>query len=154
MPVVISDKALQDLSVMLYDAPRDPTPDVQILSREKLDFSIESLSHVEQYLDHVQNHSYDRKQTITLVLRTGAYVGEVIRRHAKSKQWHWLAYAEAIKLSPDIAKLGKDLHTSAVLWDSKHEFSFPLGKIIKYLRNGEEDDVKFYAQVLTNEGAG
>ncbi len=154
MPVIVSNRALQDLSVMFYDAPQDPTPDVQILSKEKLDFTIESLSHVEEYLDHVRKHSYKGRQATSLILRSGAYVGEVIRRHAKSKRWHWLAYAEAIKLSPDIAKLGKDLYTSAILWDSKDEFSFPLGKVMKYLQNGEEDSVKFYAQVVANEGTG
>ena len=154
MPVVVSNRALQDLSVMFYDAPQDPTPDVQILSKEKLDFTIESLSHVEEYLDHIRKHSYKGKQAASLILRSGAYVGEVIRRHAKSKQWHWLAYAEAIKLSPDIAKLGKDLGTSAILWDSKSGFAFLVGKVIKYLQNGEEDSVRFYAQVVANDGTG
>lgn len=153
MPVVVSNKPLQDLSVMFFDDQKDPTPDVEVLIKEKLDFSIESLSHVEEYLGHVRKHSYKGRQVTSVVLRSGAYVGEVIRRHAKSKQWHWLAYAEAIKLSPEIAKIGKDLGTAAVLWDSKHGFSFPLGKVMKYLQNGEGDSVKFYAQVVANERA-
>jgi hypothetical protein len=153
MAVNVRDKSMESLAVMFYDAPQDPTPDVQALSKEKLDFSIESLSHVEEYLDVVRKQKHTGKPLHILVLRAGGYVGEVIRRHAKHKRWHWLDYAEAGKLDPDIVPLGKTIHTAAILWDAKKgggRFVFPLGKVMKYLQNGQEDSVKFFAEVIIN----
>jgi len=154
MSVTVSNKPLQDLSVMFYDAPHDPTPEVQFLSKDRLDFSVESLTHVEEYLDHVRKQTHSGKPLQILVLRAGAYVGEVIRRHAKSKTWHWLDFKEASRLAPEIGNSGRTLDTSAVLWDSKAKFCFPLGKVMKYLKNGEEDSVRFFAQMVIGETAG
>jgi len=151
MQVTVSDNALQDLSVMFYNAPDDPTPEVKFLSKEKLDFSIESLTHVEEYLDHVRKQAHNGRPFQILVLRAGAYVGEVIRRNARSKKWHWLDYKEASRLMPEIGKYQMTLETSAVLWETKGTLCFPLSKVIKYLKNGSGDSVKFFAQVFTSE---
>jgi hypothetical protein len=154
MAVQVRDKSMESLAVMFYDAPQDPTPDVQVLSKDKLDFSIESLSHVEEYLDFVRTQKHTGKPLHILVLRVGGYIGEVIRRHATHKHWHWLDFPEASKLDADIAAMGNSIHVSAILWDARKgrsRFVFPLGKVMKYLQNGQEDSVKFFAQVVIND---
>jgi hypothetical protein len=81
-------------------------------------------------------------------------VGEVIRRNASHARWHWIKYDEAVKLDPKIASFGKSIHSAVILWDSKKgggQFVFPLGKVMKYLQNGEEDSIKFFAQVILND---
>jgi hypothetical protein len=82
------------------------------------------------------------------ILRAGAYVGEVIRRSSStSAPWHWLDYQQAAALRPTVASLGMSIGTAAVLFDGQR-FIFPLAKVNKYLENGSEDSVHFYAQVV------
>lgn len=154
MAVKVRDKAMEDLAVMFYDSPHDPTPNAHVLVKEKLDFSIESLAHVEDYLDFVRGQRHIGKPLHTLVLRTGGYVGEVIRRNAKHRRWHWLDFREASSLSAEIVSFGYTIHTASILWDAKKgsgRFVFPLAKVMKYLENGKEDSVKFFAQVVIND---
>jgi hypothetical protein len=54
-------------------------------------------------------------------------------------------------LAFEIGKSPRTLDTSAVLWDMKGKFCFPLGKVLKYLKNGTEDSVRFFAQVIISE---
>ena len=82
-----------------------------------------------------------------LVLRCGAYVGEVVRRHAATgKPWHWITYDEAVRLESRLASLGQGLGTAAVLWDGQSGFCFPLARVGKYLENRAEDSVRVFAQ--------
>ncbi len=79
----------------------------------------------------------------------GAYVGEVIRIYTKAPRvWHWLSFKQAAECLPQIASYGKSISTAAVLWNGEDGFILPLAKVDKYLRNGAEDSVKFYAQVI------
>ena len=40
------------------------------------------------------------------------------------------------------------LGSAAVLWDSATGLTFPLGKVQKFLDNGREDSVQFFAKVM------
>jgi hypothetical protein len=83
------------------------------------------------------------------VLRCGAYVGEVIRRHSPTgTTWHWVTYADAVRLDARLGSTGQSLGTAAVLWDGREGFCFPLAKVGKYLENGAEDSVWVFAQAI------
>jgi hypothetical protein len=144
-----SDEALSDLAVMLFDCPEQPTPWTERLPTELLDFSIPSLSHINEYLDFVrvqQNLESDRN---LICLRAGAYVGEVIRRNSPPGCWHWLDYEHARQASPELfAGFEKSIATCAVLYQRDGGFCFPLVKVCKYLENGPEDDTRFFAEVF------
>jgi hypothetical protein len=92
-----------------------------------------------------------------LVLRCGAYVGEVIRRQAPTgTPWHWLTYDDAVRLDARLGSLGQSLGTAAVLWDGRAGFCFPLARVGKYLENGAEDSVWVFAHAIiarAGEGA-
>jgi hypothetical protein len=89
------------------------------------------------------------EESSRLILRAGAYVGEVIRRHTPPpRRWHWLDYEQAAKVQPMVASLGMSIGTAAVLWDGDDGVTFPLAKVAKYLVYGQEDSVKIYAQVI------
>jgi len=47
-----------------------------------------------------------------------------------------------------IADFGESLGGAAVLWDSNDGLIFPLGKVQKFLDNGREDSVLFFAKVM------
>jgi hypothetical protein len=141
-----SDVALSDLSRMFFSDPGDPTPGGPVRNAVS-DYSIESLSAIDDHLERVRQNAPEGDALLKFVLRGGAFVGEVIRKQSKTKTWHWLAFADAAKIDPQVAAWGQSLSTIAVLWDGKG-FCFPLGKVLKFLQNGREDSVKFFAQVI------
>ena len=144
------DDALCDLSRMFLRNPDGPTPFSDLLKPDLFDFSVESLRAVDAHLEQVRTMTWDDQERDVFILRCGAYVGEVIRRFTPSpKEWHWLAYKDAAAFHPFVASLGMSVETAAVLWDGNEGVIFPLAKVSKYLANGSEDSVWFYAQVLT-----
>jgi hypothetical protein len=153
-PSAPTDQALAELSQMLTDCHDDPTPNVQLLAGERLDYSVASLRAIERFLDRQHPDQLTDEQYLKLALRTGAYLGEVIRRNAAARPWHWIEFAEASKKNAQIAALGRSIGTSAILWDTKATFYFPVGKVMKYLANGHEDSLTFFAQVVLADPSG
>ena len=144
----VQDEALEQVAQFFVALPEDPTPGSDLIDASKLDFSIESLGVVDEHLEVMRKKDLAGQQLATFVLRCGAYVGEVIRRNSKDKKYHWLDFEEAAKLDKVVASFGKSLASAAVLWDGKAGFTFPFNKVVKYLQNGSEDSVKFFAQVI------
>jgi hypothetical protein len=142
--------ALVDLSQMFYE--EHTTFGRQHLDQRRLDFSVESLKHVNDYLEAIRKHKDVEKQGVTravVVLRAGAYVGEVIRKNDSKVQRRWIDYEDAKKVEPKlIESLGKTIATAAMLYDGNKGFVFPLAKVEKYLIHGAEDDVQFFARAI------
>lgn len=148
----LKDDALSGLSGMFLSCPTDPTPGADALDASKLDFSVASLAHVDDYLKAMRSRKLGETEQAVVVLRCGAYVGEVIRR--STGDVHWLDYDEAVGLDNGIATFGgKSLGLMAILWGGGQRFSFPLAKVMKFLKNGREDSVQFFAQVMLTEGS-
>jgi hypothetical protein len=142
------DQALSELSQLFYNYPGNPTFGHEFLDPKKLDFSVESLRHVDDYLEAIRSAKGIDSNLNVVVLRAGAYVGEVIRRNSLKKKWTWLDFETAESVNPKIFhQLGKSVNTAAVLYDGS-EFLFPLGKVGKRIANGSEDSVFFYAKVV------
>ncbi|MDX1957191.1 MAG: hypothetical protein SFU98_01390 [Leptospiraceae bacterium] len=140
-----------DLSQMFFDNPSDPTFNVQFLDKSKLDYSIDSLDHVNAFLDSVrlQKNSISEESLNILVLRTGAYVGEVIRKNSKTKKFVWVTFEKAASQSKTIKSFGESISTIAILQvEQKEDFSFPIGKVLKYIEFGKDEDLKFFAQSI------
>jgi len=76
----LKDDALNGLSGMFLSCPTDPTPGADKLDSSKLDLSLASLAHVDDYLDAIRTRKLDERDKAVIVLRCGAYVGEVIRQ--------------------------------------------------------------------------
>jgi hypothetical protein len=149
----LQDQALSELGQM-FASPElvadDPTPGSELLDASRLDFTVESLGFVDDYLDQMRKRKLDEdgEDYSKLVLRCGAYVGEVILRNAHGKSFHWLDYKGALKMDKSIADFGESLGSAAVLWDSDSGLWFPLAKVQKFLDNGREDSVQFFAEVV------
>jgi len=151
----IHDQALSELSQMFsMDLAEDSTPGRELLDASRLDYSVESLGLVDDYLDEMRKRKLEDQDYMKVVLRCGAYVGEVIRRNVPEKEYHWLDYKGAVKVSNMVKDFGESLGTAAVLWDGATGLTFPLGKIMKFLENGREDSVKFLAQVVIEKATG
>lgn len=146
-----SNQSLSDLSIMFFNEPSNPIYGIELLDSSKLDYSINSLAHVDNYLESVRTKKIKPKEKLVLVLRAGAYVGEVLRKNDPNRKWNWLSFEQASKLDKKtFEKFGKSISTIAVL-HSEGGFVFPLGKVEKYLVNGSEDSVKFFVQVFLSK---
>jgi hypothetical protein len=155
----LQDQALSEVA-QLFASPDlvsdDPTPGTELLDPSRLDFTVESLGLVDDYLDEMRKRQLQEgdEAYLKLVLRCGAYVGEVILRNAKGKTYHWLDYKGALKINKSIADFGESLGGAAVLWDSDTGLTFPLAKVQKFLDNGREDSVEFFAKVMIEKSEG
>lgn len=121
---VIQDQALGELSQMFLSNPSDPTPGGEALDVSRFDFTMESLGAMDEHLERMRTRQLSDRDWNVFILRSGAYVGEVIRRFTPSpKQWHWLDYEDAATLQPFVASLGNRIETAAVLWDGPDDAS-------------------------------
>jgi hypothetical protein len=151
--IKLQDKALSELAQMFASrelVADDPTPGTELLDSSRLDFTVKSLRFVDDYLARMRKRKLDGEgdDYYKLVLRCGAYVGEVILRSAKGTAFHWLDYNGALKINKIIADFGECLGSAAALWDSDTGLWFPLSKVQKFLDNGREDSVQFFAEVV------
>jgi hypothetical protein len=144
-----SDQAAADIAELFVGSSPEPTPWEELLRRDLLDFSIESLEHVNAYLDSVRQQPSVEDVWNRICLRASAYLGEVIRRNGLPEDWHWLDYESAQKIDPtSFDQFGQCISTAFVLHQGGESFCFPLGKIHKYLENGSEDNTRLFAHVM------
>ena len=141
------DREFSDLSRMLTQDEENPTYRRELLQAGKLDFSLESLRHVDAYLEVLhaappQGHDLSR-----VALRCGAYVGEVMRKQSPGT-FHWVTHDEASKHSELVKGFERSIATAGILWKDSQSMSFPLGKICKFIENGSENSVYVFAKAL------
>jgi hypothetical protein len=144
-----NNEAGEDLSLMLTNYPEDPVLNESFFSDLNMDFSIESLIHVDSYLESLRDDLPEDDELIKITMRCGSYVGEVIRKNS-SDSYNWVEHKQAEKINEQIKSWGFGLATASVLWSEPDKFIFPLAKILKRLENGSEDSVHFFAQVASS----
>ncbi len=118
------------------------------LRRDALDLTLQSLNYVDEYLLFLHRN---RRKIIyaewnSTVLYGGAYVGEVIRTETNN-HYRWIDYNDYMPLHPDLQALipERDTPTCAFLVDDHDRMSMPLNKIARYIDEGEENSVHFFA---------
>jgi hypothetical protein len=119
------------------------------LKRDKLDYSVASLKVVDKYLQYLHEHRPDEmgREWVKAVLWGGAYVGEVIRRHAP-RRYDWVDFDDFIREYPDTTRLlgdEKELGVCALLTAGGGGFTLPVNKMLRFIGDGPEDSVWFYA---------
>jgi hypothetical protein len=144
------DEEFSDLSRMLSQETENPTYRHELLDYKRLDYSVESLKHIDKYLEALHSTPPQQEELVCAVLRCGAYVGEVIRRNSHNK-WRWTAFEEAAKHSAFAKDLGYSLGTVGILWREGPNMCFPLAKICKFIENGNEDSVYSFAKVILED---
>jgi hypothetical protein len=119
------------------------------LDRSQLDFSLDSLHVVDRYLTFLHENLPEQmgREWVNVVLWGGAYVGEVIRRHA-SRNYDWVAFEDWLSEHPEqVHFLGteKSLELCAFLTPGGGGLTLPLNKVYKFLFEGPSESVWFYA---------
>ncbi len=144
------DKEYSELSLMLIQDDENPVYMREIIDPVKLDYSLDSLKHIDECLEIIRNNPPDGNEFLRLVLRYGAYVGEVIKRNSKKKH-HWVEHEEAAKFSKIVKGFAESISTAGILWRDNEVMCFPLGKVCKFIENGSEDSVYFFSKVILNK---
>ena len=129
----------------------------EILNRPALDYSLDSLKVVDEYLERLFECRPERmgRDWVNVILWGGAYVGEVIRRNARRK-YNWVDFDDWLDEHPEQSQfLGteKELQVCAFLTPGGGAFTLPLNKVYKFIATGPEDSVWFYAMGELKAGA-
>ena len=146
------DQEFKELSEIFYSDMANPTFGIEVLKPEVLDYSIDSLDHINEYLIKIRDKSGINKIWNKVILRCGAYVGEVIRRNSLKSEYHWLDYENARKKENKFFnQLDYSIGTAAVLYAESGMFCFPLGKVEKFLEQGPEHNIKIFVQAMIDQ---
>ena len=125
------------------------------LDRSRLDYSMESLKRVDDYLAflHDNHPEHMGREWVKAVLWGGAYVGEVIRRNAPRK-YDWVDFDDFIREYPETTQLlgdQKDLGICALLTAGGGGFTLPINKMLRFIQDGPDDSVWFYTACEVRE---
>ena len=121
----------------------------EYLDRKKLNYSLDSLRHVDEFLGQIRQNNGIEEAWSDVVARVGAYLGEVIRRNATNHAWYWIDYESAKSLDPKVCEaLGAVIGTTAVLFSGNREFAFPLMQVERRLRQACGDDLLSFAETM------
>ena len=117
------------------------------LKQSALDFSLESLHLVDQYLNflHARADEIENQQYINVVLAAGCYVGEVMRRLTRDK-YKWVNYANYFLDRPKLAQMVPEgVGTAAVLASVDGEsMRMPLNKIARFIAERQENYTHYF----------
>ena len=118
------------------------------LRRNALDLSLASLKHVDEYLSYLHRRKNELipAEWNSTVLYGGAYVGEVIRHETKN-HYRWIDYNDYMPRHPELRALIPERTTTscAFIVDANDKMSLPLNKIARFIAEGEEDSVHYFA---------
>lgn len=145
-----SNEEMEQISHFLIDESfaDNHLPFREFLNCTELDFSIQSLDIVDQYLNVVRHNSESIDPSLFqwVCLRCGAYAGEVLRKNSDNS-WQWVRNEVGIMIDPAIANFGKSIGYFCFLYNTDiRGFAFPVGKVEKYLQNGSEDSLSHFVK--------
>lgn len=120
----------------------------QQLDRSKLDFSLESLRAVDEWLSALREAGADSNdpQAAETVIWAGAYVGEVIRGCA-NRPYTWKRYEDYMASQPVSVRnlIPYAFGTQFVLTSGGRGVTLPINKVGRFLEEGPENSLYFYA---------
>ena len=124
----------------MFQDVSDDSWDQRHLTKENLDFSLNSLDYMNSYVDNLLNTKRGRellnKHFSTFVTRIGAYIGEVIKEHT-DKSFHWYEYDTIFNHTTKLDEYGEEVIDQDVLYDKKREVVIlPLFEVELFL-NGQ-----------------
>lgn len=146
-----ANEEFASLAFLLIRDDANPTWKRELLDEKQLDYSLESLRHLDTYLEAVHGERPQSEEELNrVVMRCGAYVGEVIRKHSSVKL-DWAAFKEAAKFSSYVNDAGYSAGTAGILWSDATTMCFPISKVGKLVENHSEDSVFGFARVILQQ---
>ena len=122
------------------------------LPREQLDFSLDSLRHLDSYLARVREQAgkLPEQTEMNLVVLAGAYLGEVVRSSAPTR-WLWEPYDDYARAHPDFAERRPRQAIVMALLDSPDESAYPMANVAAILRGVPVQSCHEFAVNLVGE---
>ena len=120
---------------------------VDELDREKLDYSLQSLDVVSTWLAALRARGTQTDDSSAAsIVWAGAYVGEVIKRCAP-ESYRWSGYEQYMSTQePGLRKMiPYTFGTQFVLVSNDGAMTLPINKVVRFLEEGPENDLRFYA---------
>lgn len=122
----------------MFQDVSDDSWDQRNLTKENLDFSLNSLDYMNQYIDNLLNTKRGKdlldKHLSNFVSRIGAYFGEVIKEHT-DKSFHWYEYDTIFSHTTKLDEYGSRIIDQDVLYDKKREVVIlPLYEVELFLK--------------------
>jgi hypothetical protein len=121
-----------------------PTPDdillPECLDRSRLDFSVESLHVIDEYLSVV--HEYEQNSVGSSLLTTiwvaSLYVGEIIRREATHRRYQWITIGDEAPSSGGTTTSQMDLGSLRALRAQDGDLCLPSRAVLRVILRGEK----------------
>ena len=121
-----------------------PTPDDIVLperlDRAKLDFSLESLHVLDEYLNVVHEHEQTSigSSLLTTIWVAALYVGEIIRRAAIHRHYQWVTIGDEVPASGGTTSSQVDLGSLRALRAQDGEMCQPSRAVLRVILRGRK----------------
>jgi hypothetical protein len=121
-----------------------PTPDDIVLpeqlDRSRLDFSLESLHVVDEYLNVVHEHEQTSigSSLLTTIWVASLYIGEIIRRLATTRHYQWITLGDELPASGGTTSGQVDLGSLRALRAHDGDLCLPSRAVLRVILRGRK----------------
>lgn len=147
---------IPQLCAALLGQGGEPLPLAAQLAREKLDYSVASLRHVDAWLGQLrqQGAAIAAQERERVVDAAGAYLGEVVRSNAPDPgQWQWMNYDDMVRAHPAFARQRPRARSFMGFLDSVESTAYPLATVDTLLADARAESLQTYARRLLPQAA-
>ncbi|WP_144556101.1 hypothetical protein [Bacillus sp. X1(2014)] len=129
---------LKGIAKLMYQDVSDDSWDKENLTKRYLDFTIESVRFIDMYTKRLMNTEFGtellNKHFDNLVVRIGAYIGEVIKNNIK-QDFYWYESDSVHNYSPNLDGVFSNTKTQSVLYSKKRDIVIlPLNVVSQFLK--------------------
>lgn len=130
---------LKYIANLMYQDVSDDSWEKENLTKRILDFSIKSVRYIDVYTKRLMNTEFGiellNKHFDKLVVRIGAYIGEVIKNNIK-QDYYWYKSDSLRNYSPNFDRVyGSNIKTQRVLYSKKRDkVILPFNVISQFLK--------------------
>jgi len=121
-----------------------PTPDDIVLpgalDRSRLDFSLESLHAIDEYLNMVHTHEQNcvGSSLLNTIWVTSLYIGEIIRRGADARHFEWITIGDEPTTTGGTTTSQVDLGSLRALRSEDGELCLPSRAVLRVILRGRK----------------
>jgi hypothetical protein len=129
---------LKGIAKLMYQDVLDDSWDKENLTKRNLDFTIESVRYIDIYTNRLMNTEFGtellNKHFDNLVVRIGAYIGEVIKNNI-NQDFYWYESDSVHNYSPNLNGMYNNTQTQSVLYSKKRDkVILPLNIVSQFLK--------------------
>lgn len=114
-------------------------PFADLLARDRLDFSLASLAHLDRYLAQLAQRlgELPDEALSEAILCAGAYLGETVRSNAAAaSDWQWITYDHAAVRDPGFAVARPRETTMLAILDGPQQMAYPFAHVAALIGEG------------------